>query len=366
MNENSVGDDIRRISAFTASMSSAITRVREFAARLGSLSQVAENAAIQLNNVDVTSARLLAKSQAIATCCQCIDKPANKMKSSASWWGQSVDQFALAAIGIGAAKLYLDAIEYFRTMFRAVLVRGLSAAGKPVVTVLKGILAYPAIEVALDAASTALAAVTSPMGLAIATLLAAVGGVAYFVWRNWNSIAPAVRKIGSIIAVEAKDLVGKISSAAGALFSARSSKTFRRATDPHLTIGSPTRNHASDTRRNLGTADLILIPLSLVSPVPPESVGFRAANAAVRTAAAAMLITPLLMTPANADIASVQPRIKATRTASVVINSSPTITISASNCGDIEQRVLEALRKHREELYSQWCGELQRRQRIQF
>lgn len=51
----------------------------------------------------------------------------------------------------------------------------------------------------------------------------------------------------------------------------------------------------------------------------------------------------------------------------VVINSSPTVVVNnAESTSDIEQRVLEALRKHRRALYEQWHRELDKRLRTEF
>jgi hypothetical protein len=52
--------------------------------------------------------------------------------------------------------------------------------------------------------------------------------------------------------------------------------------------------------------------------------------------------------------------------ASLVINSTPTVVIHADGTGDIEGRVLEVLRQHREMLFDQWQREAQRRQRTEF
>ncbi len=49
-----------------------------------------------------------------------------------------------------------------------------------------------------------------------------------------------------------------------------------------------------------------------------------------------------------------------------IINSAPTVIINSSNPGDIEHRVLEALRRHRHALFDQWRAELQKRARTEF
>jgi hypothetical protein len=54
------------------------------------------------------------------------------------------------------------------------------------------------------------------------------------------------------------------------------------------------------------------------------------------------------------------------RPASVVINSTPTVVINSEARSDIEDRVIEALRRHREMLFEQWQREAQRRRRMDF
>jgi hypothetical protein len=81
--------------------------------------------------------------------------------------------------------------------------------------------------------------------------------------------------------------------------------------------------------------------------------------------AAAVLAAPLLVTPASSEPMPVRTQYQPIKTADMVINSSPTITITTSDSQDIERRVLDALRKHREALFSQWCAELRRRQRTE-
>ncbi len=51
---------------------------------------------------------------------------------------------------------------------------------------------------------------------------------------------------------------------------------------------------------------------------------------------------------------------------SVIINSSPTVVINSGEPADIEYRVLEALRKHRDTLFDQWRTELSKRERTEF
>jgi hypothetical protein len=79
-----------------------------------------------------------------------------------------------------------------------------------------------------------------------------------------------------------------------------------------------------------------------------------------------MLAVPLLVTPAIAGVPVEQMRNDTSSATSVVINSAPTIVINSAQAEDIEPRILEVLRQHREAIYAQWCAELKRRQRTEF
>jgi hypothetical protein len=85
-----------------------------------------------------------------------------------------------------------------------------------------------------------------------------------------------------------------------------------------------------------------------------------------KAAAIAMFGTPLLVAPSLATVSPTQPRVDRAGSAAMVINSAPTIVINSCPPDDIEHRVLEALKQHREAIYVQWSREMQRRQRTEF
>ena len=85
-----------------------------------------------------------------------------------------------------------------------------------------------------------------------------------------------------------------------------------------------------------------------------------------RAAVIATLAAPLLAAPAFASIPATRREGDASCPPSIVINSTPTVVVNAHQGSDIEQKVLEALRQHRAELYEQWHREVRRRQRTEF
>ncbi len=81
---------------------------------------------------------------------------------------------------------------------------------------------------------------------------------------------------------------------------------------------------------------------------------------------AAALAAPMLSAPTMAAVPTCQREAEPAYSNSLVINSSPSITIKVSDASEIERRVLDALRQHREALYDQWHREVRRRQRVEF
>lgn len=84
------------------------------------------------------------------------------------------------------------------------------------------------------------------------------------------------------------------------------------------------------------------------------------------SAIVAMASAPAMSTAALSAIPAWQRGAETASGGSVIINSSPSITINANDASDVERRVLEALRQHRDALYGQWHREVSRRQRVEF
>lgn len=85
-----------------------------------------------------------------------------------------------------------------------------------------------------------------------------------------------------------------------------------------------------------------------------------------QAAIAAVVAAPIMPAPVLTAAAARPRGAEPAYSGSVVINSSPSITIQTNDATDMERRVLEALREHREALYDQWHREVRRRQRVEF
>jgi hypothetical protein len=203
----------------------------------------------------------------------------------------------------------------------------------------------------------------------IATAAALLAGASYRVWRNWSAIVRTLREFGAAVSREAIGIMHKLmtavegepaDSAPGELGPADDAATRRRKRDRRYGLAASVFDSVA--------ASVSRIPRGLVALNQPRLWGgFQRGPLIVRKAAAiAMLSAPLLAAPAMATISSGQPRLDTAGSATIVINSTPTIVINACQPTDIEQQIMEALRRHREALYEQLCSELQRRQRIEF
>jgi hypothetical protein len=273
--------------------------------------------------------------------------------------------FFLSALAIQATKFWVEALPWIWSVVEPKLINLRPVIAEIVTPIWRAVAASEIFETIAEAAGALVAALTASGWAAVGAGVLVVAGTFYILWRRWNAVVRAIRKLSSVVADEAREFVHKVVSAIGEDIGMNSELIPLRgngrgstpdAVPPRYSFGSGNRVASS----------LIPAVLSLASLVRPESVGLRGTNTALQATAAAMIAVPLLVTPASADVTRVQSRVDTTKTTSVVINSSPTITINASDCGDLEQRVLEALRKHRQELYAQWCNELQRRQRTEF
>ena len=363
-------DAIASFATLTNSISSVTSLLSNLGVCLSATGTASPTAALQIADLSQSAAQLAISCQAARTCCQFQPNRASTPGAEASPRSSIQHVFFFDAAILGAARLWKWAGKALLPFVPLVVAKGLvNSLREWVLSLSRTALQWELVATVLDGAAALVAALATTEGAILAGLAtggaAVLGGISYLLWRHWRAIVRAIRKVSSIVAEETRTFLAIVASAVGEVVGTASEDMPRRV-DARRTSpdAAPPRNRFASESPVAGS--LITAVPSLASLMRPESVGFRAANIAVRTAAAAMLMTPLLVAPATADVASFQPRTGVRRAASVVINSTPTITINASDCGDIEQRVLEALRKHREELYAQWCNELQRRQRTEF
>jgi hypothetical protein len=354
-----------RVSFFASALAVATKQLSGMAVQLNSLSVATEAATSQIQRLFDSAALLPSLSQAVGTGCQGRSESPTVLELGPNWLNSSAKVLFLGELAIQATKFWVEALPWIWSIVQPKLINPRAVIAEIVTPIWRAVAASEIFDTIAEAGATLMAAVSAPEWAAFGVLVAAVAGALHFVWRNFTAVVRAIRKLSLVVADEAKTFVEKVLSAIGEVIGTNSELMPRRAN------GRGTTPDAASSRYRFASETMVVgslipaVPL-LASLVQPESVGFRATSTGLRATAAAMIAVPLLVTPAGVDVTCVQPRVDTTKTASVVINSSPTITIDASDCGDIEQRVLEALRKHREEIYAQWCNELQRRQRTEF
>lgn len=370
--------DIARFTAFTAAMSVATDRVNDFSARLAALSSVSGTAALQIANLPSNAAHIVAMCQALATCCQCTCAAPSQKASSVSWYLETAQQvFVLGAALLAGVKIWAEAGRWLlKFSVVRMAIGGLSAAVRTAGTILQALIESEAFAALAETAGVLIAAVaawvTSPVIVLTAEIVAAVAvvaGLAYLAWRNWSTIVRTLRTVADASSREAIAMMGKIASA----LAGESEDGAKEDLGP---AGVTRRRRRGWVRPNgIATsvfdsaatyfADLTRFPL-LRSTQSDAGSGFLQGSGSLRGAALAMLAAPLMVAPTPATIPSVRSSIDTSVGASIVINSTPTIVINSNQPDDIEQRVLEALRQHRETIFEQWSSELQRRQRTEF
>jgi len=367
--------DTTCMSAFLAAISAGTERVNDLSARLSALAAISGTAALQIAGLS-NAAHTMATGQALATRCQCkCEAPTKPPSTVSSLWEKAWKGFFLGAAAIGAAGLWSAAAKRLWAIISApIVMNGLAAIGR-MVTSLRAVEfaseAFVAVAETLGELFAAVAALAASVPIAAMVAAAAhLAGSAYLMWRNWSAIVRAIRRLCAAVSHAAISIMDKLASAVMGEPEGSSTEDSGPAGDAVL------RRHARD--RLYGLAPSLLASV-FASPRPVSSRGFTALNQAqlwsgfqqrplaVRKAAAiAMLSVPLLAAPAMANLSSGQSRPDTAGSAAIVINSTPTIVINACQPDDIEQRVLEALRQHREAIYVQWSRELQRRQRTEF
>jgi hypothetical protein len=324
---------LARMSSFASTLAGATKQLIGMAARLNTLSTAAGAATFQIQRLSNSAARWPSLGQAVVTRGQKRSVSSEVPENRRKWLTDEGNLFRrrLTKVQIAAARSIWP-IARLKTS-------GLSIVPRMSVPNRRAATAFEILDTIADT-----------MGAPRATVktreVAGIGGsVVALRDETTNFIDKITAAVGEVMAMAWKQLPGRVNG---------------RETTPDLALSR--FGFASDNRLASATVPVVS---SAAFFVQPRSVGFRVGNSFLSTAKTAVFATPMLVSPATADLMSERPRIDAMKQPSVTINSSPAITINASDCGDIEQRVLEALKKHREELYAQWCDESQRRRRIQ-
>jgi hypothetical protein len=242
---------------------------------------------------------------------------------------------------------------------------------------------------------TITAAITSLARLLVAAGVTAAVGAGYLVYENWGAVKHFSKGIWDYIETGAHAMREQVDLLAAAVLGA-----VLHATAELRVLGSAaviairaTAGHLAMLRAHISVAASELPLLSAATKVKSLGIIEQSALAdsmdarqyapgaldtrlvpgvrqlqlsPLRRAAASVLAIPMLAAPALAAAPALPRPVAEVARQSLVINSSPTIVINSGESGEIESRVLEALREHREALFDQWQSELRKRQRTEF
>ncbi len=225
---------------------------------------------------------------------------------------------------------------------------------------------------ALSETAVELAAALATLAASPAILLTAIAGLiaagSYLVWYNWGAIAKVIGRSTAAVSREVTNVIGKLASVVVGV---------ENGTPQDFEPAGSATSHKQTGRRGNGLAPRMLAWIATHGlPAEPPSLqvikasqmwsGFQPGSVSLgRAVAMAMLTAPLLVAPAMANMSSDRATAQEANV-SMVFNSIPTIVINACQPGDIEHRIAEALRQHREAIFVEWSRELQRRQRVEF
>jgi hypothetical protein len=365
MSENMSRADIVDFRAFASALSLGTARMNQLSTRFAKLSTLSDILASKLGKLSSNAASMMSFCQTITTCCQCQENSPSKTGSSSWPHLETTDQlFVLSTAVLAGVKLWAEATK---RLWRAVVIPIAAALiGRALIPMWRAMVASEALAAVTEAAVELAAAVATLASSPIIVLPAAtalITAVSYLVWRNWSAIVKVIGRLTAAVSREVINVIGKMASA---------------VVGPEN--GTTAENGTSRDRRSSGfrafattavtssAANLVRLAPPSLRAIEPSQIwnGFQAGRLSARRAVAtAMLTAPLLVAPTMIN-ASSDRTIPTASSASMVFNSTPTIVIHACQPGDIEHRIAEALRQHREVIFVEWSRELQRRQRTEF
>lgn len=361
MSANLKSSDLGGMVAFTEAIRTATDRINGLSASLSTLRTGSGNVALQMSKLSTSAAHVVAVSQAIVTECQCNCKALSDRLGSGSGVPDELARFFIpTAAFLTTLRLLSQGVRWLWTAGAPITRRGLAVFGRVALLIWRTLgavsEAFTMVAEIARGLMSGLAAWVTPSAIVLTletvAAVAALDGITYLLWRNWNTIVSTLRTLANTISREAIALMGQVA----AFINGDSESISER--DLGLIGGVPKRR-GKWARLASHFAKLS----SIQSSVGPR---YLLSGGALRSAGLVMLAAPLLAAPTLAAAPSRQAGIDGTRAASIVINSSPTVTVNCSDLDDIQPRILEALRQHREEIYEQWCSEVRRRQRTEF
>ncbi len=359
--------DIARFTAFAVAISAGTARVNNFSARLNTLSNASDLAALQIAKLSSSAAQMMASCQRLTTACHCTDSQSTSKSSfSSSWLDRAQQIFVSGTALLASTAVLVEALKWIWTtglpLFWSVKV----ALGRVAVSLWQVVAASEALA-AISETAVELAAVLATLTASPAVLLTATAAlltaVSYLVWRNWSAI---VKVIGRLTAAISREMINVIGKMASVVVGPENGTTAENGTSHERTVRA-LRAFASGAVASFpaGVFPITLRSLRTTEPLQRWDGILMGGLRTGRAAALAILSSPLLVAPA---MATVSPDRTTTQEASVsmVFNSTPTIVINGCQSDGIERRIEEALRQHRESIFAQWSRELQRRQRTEF
>jgi hypothetical protein len=413
-------DALNKFLRFANTVQAATQAVSEMHLQMERFAAATRMATKQIEDFSL-SVHSLSAGQSLMACCRCVCAGANTAGGPAAASGtpekgeDSVHRMYQDVTDFGSKLVPFAAIADLA----ALVVQGAkslrSIVAEPVTALLGNVRAwldslpesadvYELVEAAWDAigpaltaigeAAVALAGLLDPLDWLVIGAGVAIGGGGYLAYRFrdsiehffktvWDSIDARVHamyqeveRLGSVV------VSGALRTAAELRAFASSWGASMRAMAGHLAM---LRSHLVEGVSQFASLSAKVPAFGSIAPSAPSQIAGARINALVgphaalvarmprpsrspfrQAVAAGALAIPMLAAPAFAGPPDLPRPASGAASQSLVINSSPSIVVNCGDPAEVESRVLEALRKHREALFDQWRSELKKRQRTEF
>jgi hypothetical protein len=348
MSENVSPGNIAGFAAFASTLSVGTAPRSGFGARLTTLFNVSELAALKTSHLSSKAARIVSYTSQLET---------------------PDGVFVLGAALLTGAKLWADAAKSFwRNGLAPIGAGGTSAIGRGIIPIWRAASGAQSFATVIER-GTDVGAIGSAAPAATTEIVPLTAGVASLMWTNWAAVVLGLCKMVAAVSHEALTIIGRVASVVSGAPQVRSIEGLGEASARARYSGANANQYGliSSVLASVAASESLMSPRALANLNQPE---FRNSSQQGlltfgRAAAIAMLSAPLFVGPKASMLQDPQ-RIDKACSASIVINSTPTIVINSSQAAEIEHQVLEALAHHREAIFEQWSRELQRRQRTEF
>jgi hypothetical protein len=367
-------DAIVRVATFVAAISVAAEQVSALNARLATLANVSGMKAIQVGKLPFSIVQMMTHSRVLAKYCHAKDGATSSRRTITTL---SLLETArrLAALGVGVSTsggVWSRATRWLQiTSLAPAVTSGIATAERADRKM------WRSVTDSNGFSSTAKLPVKVVPALAQESMHAGLrADAASVMWSSWSPILDALRASGTAVHDELITFIGKVVSGMESASSDSGTRVYEKPVSPGGAGGRPATLSAMSRVRAIPPALLNSVaPIAtqaatcgFVSLNPSDSqIDFQRSHLTLREVAAITVRNaPLLAAPSMVAIPSARRQADTVSEPSLVINSAPTVVINSNQPLDIEHRVLEALRQHREALFDQWQRGLQRRQRTEF